>query len=274
MARVKSFVVGDITTAGTFTISLPTYATNDLMLVWIATKNASTWSTPAGWTQYSFGGVRTATNVSMDLFYKIASSPETNPVFVQSGTDNSEYVCWVVTGVDTGTPIEALSVTADTGSTTTHSAPRPTSTSVNDLFFHCCSAYGLKDPTLDFGHVVWKNYAFDGFKQTGVSLGCYWEFQPLAAQVAQRTWTLNTAGVLAMASFCVKDASPSVTPLIPAYIPTVPKTDIAVSATFDDYITNLDVLSPPHRASFTNMTLTNSTGFGTFTTIKIGRAHV
>ena len=269
MAKVRAYTTGDTGVSATTTVVLPTYAQNDLLVIWIGIKSlTNTFDTPAGWTLYVMAD-RHEGSGGADLYYKIAGASESNVVISQTGgtTSSTSWQCISIQGVDTSNPIDAAADGETAGSSVTQPAPQPTTVTANTLVMYFCSCsggLGSLDPTLNFGHVVWKGLAEIALGT--VSAGVYWEFRQAIGLVPQRTFTLSSAYQPVLATLAFKDASPTGTPTRPSYVSELVTTPISLSSSFYAFNAGGVMLNPPDRASYADqsMDLSATGGFGTF----------
>lgn len=134
--------VGSVTASAggttTLTPTLPTHATDDLLVAYMfsdsqPTSAVHTLATASGWTQLIVSEENTdGRDTAQSLWYKVATSAsETSPTFEINASNAHTVVIHVFRGVDTTTPIDVTTTTNGGQNNTTAAAPAITTATNN-----------------------------------------------------------------------------------------------------------------------------------------------
>lgn len=114
-------------TGSTLTVTLPTHAANDLLVIMVQNTGNVTWTIPAGWTLIDQRTVGTASTGIVGTWFakKASSSSETNPACTLGATVTRAAIAWTVRGADVEGPFTLPEYSARGFATGTANPVRP-----------------------------------------------------------------------------------------------------------------------------------------------------
>lgn len=223
MPAIRDQSIAYAAAATSITVPMCDYAQNDLLVAFVINDQASTYTTPSGWSVVpNFPSVNT---VQSNSYYKIAGASE-GDFSITGTTSDTQCACVIaIRDIDTSNPFGNAAVTSVTTHTATSrfACPSITTNRADSLILYFASAGGSSTsaPPLGVAVLEGKVNELNIIDGTGEGMGVGWSFQRATGATPSDIYVVNPAfatyGVGSVATLQIAAPSGGAT-VIPPYL--------------------------------------------------------